>query len=120
MNEQIVIAQALEDAADFILMRGLHRGDLRSLDDQYCTIGAIYQVSSREAVAVGYPVPGEAVRTLEQYLRSQGVPLHPSREGEVHPVAVWSDNSTDDFEVIDALQHCAKDIRNTATLEQVS
>ena len=108
------IAQILEDAADFILMRGLCRGELADYDTkQYCTIGAIYQVSPADED--NQPsVAGEACDVLERHLRAQGVPLPDLVEGMLTPVAAWSDNSSDDFEVIDALRHCAKDIRNSA------
>lgn len=113
MNIQIAIAQLLEDAADYILARGLYRGELRGFGGQYCTIGALYQMTPE--ADRNHQVPNEAVNVLERYLRAQGMPLSANREGQLHPVAEWSDNSTDDFEVIDALRHCAKDIRNSLT-----
>lgn len=110
MNTQI--AQVLEDAADFILMRGLCRGELKDPLDRYCTIGAIYQVAPRDTDGV---VAGCATAALAQHLRSQGALTAPHRDGSMSPLAVWSDASKDDFEVIDALRLCAKGIRNTAS-----
>ena len=111
------IAQTLEDAADYILMHGLHRGAVSNDEGRYCAIGTIYQVCPDDDVLEeGLMVAEKACDALDRHLRATGVITRPSIVGHISPVAEWSDASEDDFVVIDALRHCAKDIRNTVAV----
>lgn len=112
-------ATVLEEAADLLLMRGVNRTGTfgHAPGGPRCVLGAIGEVQGVadmdtcgkvEAVRAACTPAAMAFRDhLREKLRAVSLTF----------ITEWNDATADDFEVIDTLRHCAKDIRNQATGE---
>lgn len=109
--DPLEVAQVLEEAADILLINGRCVYDARDDQNRFCVVGAIMAARGYDVV-VGpvtqtYPRPfgsgytDPAVAAIERHLG-------------VNNAGVWSDETEDDFKVIDTMRIVAKDLRNNA------
>lgn len=94
------VAQVLEDAADYIEVKGHHKGDyVNGSTGAVCAMGAIYRTTKYETREAMW-VQGSAVKALMGRIPFPSIPR-------------WNDApERTAHEVIDELKLTAKDIRN--------
>lgn len=119
MTQTADVAQVLEDAADLLLIHGVRRDGSSGYPDwvegekvPLCAFGGMCVAA--DALIASQPDPwvscdlsSVALDAFEAHFfgADKGTPLHTFK---------WNDATDDDFTVIDALRHVAKDLRNEA------
>lgn len=121
-------ATILEDAADLLLIHGRCTGSGRKPDGRLCVVGAIQVAQGDEPTGIArHP---DAVNELERHLY-EFVPFAAEYIAACRtttfvemcdrnlrfPAWIWNDRqrgADDDFEIIDTLRLCAKNLRNEA------
>lgn len=102
----VEIAETLERAADALFVYGREIGDmLNQKTGAMCVIGAIGHVLVGDALLWR---KGGGVQVIMPYLRAIECSIGTTE------VIRWSDETSDDAEVVDALRRCAKELRNNA------
>lgn len=121
----IDVAYVLERAADDIATNGLAKGRLLNDLGQHCAIGAIgcavgLQFDNWGAFldddGYAHSTVHAAAERLVPYINCGGPPMHDRWVGAWDCVVTWNNarERTAD-EVVEAMRHAAKDLRNEAT-----
>lgn len=98
------IADILDEAADFILVHGHCKGDLRGPDGSACAVGSLTMCASGQLL-------DDAIDVLDAEVASLGYPFDP--DALLPPVARYNDAPTTTADdVIDLMRRAAKELRN--------